>query len=292
MLTAVVSGGKLRAASPDARPVPWWSFTKTVLAAAALMLVARGRLSLDAEIPARGYTLRQLLQHTAGVPNYGGLAAYHEAVARGDAPWSEAELIRRAGADDLLFRPGDGWMYSNIGYLHVRRIVEAATGDDLQTALHRLIFSPLGLDSVSVPQTQADLDRTAWGNAARYHPGWVYHGLLIGTPADAAMLLHRLMGGALLPDELLMEMRAPRLLEWARVDGRPWRMPGYGLGLMIDGDSPAGRAMGHTGGGPGSTAAVYHFPDRDPPVTTAAFATTEDQGLVEHEAVALAAGTG
>ena len=51
MITAVVEDGA-EAEGTDPAPVPWWSFTKTVLAAAALALVADGRLSLD--IPA-GY---------------------------------------------------------------------------------------------------------------------------------------------------------------------------------------------------------------------------------------------
>ena len=54
---------------------PWWSFTKTVLAAAALALVADGRLSLDAPVRGRSFTLRHLLQHRAGLPEYGQLAA-------------------------------------------------------------------------------------------------------------------------------------------------------------------------------------------------------------------------
>ena len=53
----------------DQARVPWWSFTKTALAAAALQLVARGQLGLDDRIDGRPYTLRQLLQHRAGVPN-------------------------------------------------------------------------------------------------------------------------------------------------------------------------------------------------------------------------------
>ena len=63
---------------------PWWSFTKTVLAIAALRLAEERILALDAPFLGRPYTLRQLLQHRAGVPNYAALAAYHAAVARGE----------------------------------------------------------------------------------------------------------------------------------------------------------------------------------------------------------------
>ena len=55
----------------EAIDVPWWSFTKTVLAAAALALVRDGRLALDEPLPGRPYTLRQLLQHRAGLTDYG-----------------------------------------------------------------------------------------------------------------------------------------------------------------------------------------------------------------------------
>jgi hypothetical protein len=68
------------------------------------------------------------------VPEYGALAAYHDAVERNDEPWSDAELLRRVDANRLLFALGQGWSYSNVGYLYVRRIVEATTGDDLDVA--------------------------------------------------------------------------------------------------------------------------------------------------------------
>ena len=80
--------------------VPWWSFGKTILAATALRLVEQQRLSLDRSLGA--YTLRQLLRHEAGLPDYGAIAAYHQAVTAGDAPWSIEELAARADADRPL----------------------------------------------------------------------------------------------------------------------------------------------------------------------------------------------
>ena len=52
--------------------VPWWSITKTLIAACALGLVEEGRLTLDTPVIGQTYTLRGLLQHRAGVGNYGG----------------------------------------------------------------------------------------------------------------------------------------------------------------------------------------------------------------------------
>jgi CubicO group peptidase (beta-lactamase class C family) len=280
ILTAAVDGGRLR--DPDAGPlaVPWWSLAKTALAAAALALVAGGSLALDRPLSGRPFTLRQLLQHTAGVPDYGGLRDYQEAVARGDAPWSEERLLASVGAERLLFPPGRGWAYSNVGYLLVRRIVEQAAAGDIDAALRRLVFAPLGVPGVRLAREPADLAGTAWENAAGYHPGWVYHGLLLGTPAETALFFHGLLTGRLLPPGLLGIMCEPRALG-GPVPGRPWRTAGYGLGLMIDVASSRGRCLGHTGQGPGSTAAAYHFPDLDPPATAAAFAPVEDQAVVE-----------
>lgn len=285
LLTAFVEAGQLVAHDERSLPVPWWSLTKTALAAGALALVAAGRLALDAPVLSRPFTLRQLLQHTAGVPNYGELAAYHEAVKRRDEPWPPDELLRRVGSDRLLFEPGQGWAYSNVGYLLVRGIIEEATGEPIGTALGRLVFVPLGVPAVKLAREPKDLDATAWGNPAGYHPGWVYHGLAVGTPAEAALFLHRLMAGQLLPAVLLNAMCA-RYSLGGPVQRRPWRTAGYGLGVMMDIASPRGRCIGHTGQGPGSVAAAYHFPDLHPSRTAAAFAPVEDQAVVERAVLA------
>lgn len=269
-------------------PVPWWSFTKTLLATAALLLVAQGRLTLDGPLANRPYSLRQLLQHRAGVPDYCAMAAYQHAARRGDPPWSVEELLHRASAERLLFNPGQGWRYSNIGYLFVRRSIEQCTGQDIGDALQSLIFGPLGLPSARLASTAADLERTAWGNGAKYHPGWVYHGLLIGTPAEAARFLHLLITGGVLPAALRGEMLNRHPIGGS-IPGRLWQDHGYGLGLMMGRMHGAGTATGHSGAGPGSNAAVYHFPGAAPPCTIAIFAQTEDEGQAEFEAARLAA---
>jgi D-alanyl-D-alanine carboxypeptidase len=268
--------------------VPWWSFTKTALAVAALELVAQGRLVLDERIEGRRYTLRQLLSHRAGVPDYGGLASYHQAVAGREKPWDVDELLSRVAADRLDFEPGQGWRYSNVGYFFVRRIIEQTTGEDIGSALRHLIFDALELSSVRMVATARDLADTAWGNDTHYDPGWVYHGLLAGTPADAAYFLHKLISGGVLPSGLLTEMTASHPLGGA-LPGRPWETTGYGLGLMIGRMTSAGLATGHSGAGPGSVSAVYHFGNRKVPCTVAAFALADAEGVAENEVARLAA---
>ena len=285
MLTAVVEAGVVADPDRPSPPVPWWSLTKTALAAGALALAAQCRLVLDAPLRDHPFTLRQLLQHTSGLPDYGSFSAYHEAVARSDEPWDDGELLRRVGgAEKLLFAPGAGWAYSNVGYLFVRRLIEAAMGTEIGVALHQLVFAPLGLPGVRLARAPRDLSTTAWGNASGYHPGWVYHGLLVGTPTEAALFFDRLLAGQLLPAALMGAMLDSRPVG-GPVAGRPWRSPAYGLGLMTDDASPLGRCLGHSGAGPGSTSAAYHFPDLDPPRTAAAFAPVDDIAIVERTAL-------
>jgi CubicO group peptidase (beta-lactamase class C family) len=288
ILESVAVGGRLRAGT--AALVPWWSIGKTALAAAALALVRDGRLGLAAPFRGRPYTLRQLLNHTAGVPCYGPLPDYKAAVAGGDAPWPLGELLDRVQPDNLRSAPGAQFRYSNVGYLFVRQAIEEATGLPLNDALARLVFAPLYITDVRSAETPDDLAACAWGNAARYDPRWVYHGLLIGPPASAVLFLDRLLGGDLLPSFLMADMLTPfRVHE--DLPGRPFVAPGYGLGLMIDSNGRHGRMIGHTGGGPGSTCAAYHFPDLAPARTAAAFAPGDaagSDGVVENRVLALA----
>lgn len=274
---------------PDAI-FPWWSFTKTVIAAAALRLAEEGRLSLDETLRDRPHTLGQLLQHTAGVPNYGGLPEYQAAVAAGEAPWGREELLRRVRADRVEFLPGQGWAYSNVGYLFARERIEACAGADLGEALHELVLAPLGLGTVRLARSVEDFRAVHWKSVHGYDPGWVYHGCLLGTAAQTCRFLHALAGGELLAPASLARMRRAHPVGGA-VPGRPWVRHGYGLGLMTgtwgDARDPT-PVFGHSGGGPGCVNAVYHFPGEPGPVTVACFAEGSSEATTEWEALRLA----
>jgi hypothetical protein len=83
-------------------------------------------------------------------------------------------------------------------------------------------------------------------------------------------------------------MGSRRALDVPLESGRPWQSAGYGLGLMMDVASTHGLSIGHSGQGPGSVSAAYHFPELVPPCTAAAMAPAEDQGVVERAVVAAA----
>jgi CubicO group peptidase (beta-lactamase class C family) len=284
----IVGDAPVRVAGEGTAVLPWWSFSKTVLAVAAMRLVEQGRLDLDAPRPGKPYTLRQLLTHRAGVPNYGRLAAYHEAVARGEDAWSRDRLLAAVDADRLDFAPGEGWNYSNVGYLFAREAVEEAAGRPLAEALRDLVLAPLGLDAVRLATSRADFAHVHWPHLRAYDPRWVYHGCLIGPPADAARLLHAVLNGELLSQASLDEMLHRFTPLGGALPGRPITEQGYGLGFMIGRFGEAGRMIGHNGAGPGSVNAVCHFPDLPRPVTVAVFTNGEDEGAVEYEALAIA----
>ena len=241
--------------NPEPQPlVPWWSFSKTVLAAAALVLVDRRKLDLDVPVAGAPYTLRHLLQHTSGLPDYGPNPDYHRGVAGGESPWTGDELLQRVNASTLLSAPGTRFSYSNIGYLFVRQIIERAADADLNDALRRLVFDPLEIEGVFVATAVEEFDAIVWGNAKRYDPRWVYHGCLVGSLSRAATWLHRLMHGDLLAPATKDAMLLPRSYDAGTNAPEDF---GYGLGVMIEPARPCERFAGHAGSGPGSTITVF-----------------------------------
>jgi CubicO group peptidase (beta-lactamase class C family) len=286
---AVVERGEVIFQDADAPSGPWWSLSKTVLASAALALVQRGELELDSPLAGREFTLRQLLRHSAGLPDYGDLADYHLAVSKGHSPWSWEELSTRVEANRLRSPPGTRFKYSNIGYTIVRMMIEEKTGLAIGDALKTLVFGPLGIDDVYVATRREELV-DGWGSSPGYHSGWVYHGLVVSTPSRAALFLGRLFDGGLINSRHLEFMQSPiTLLSQGPMPDRPWNSMGYGLGLMVNLKAPIGLCYGHTGTGPGSTTATYIFNELRIPRTISVFAVANDEGAVERDVLSMTA---
>ncbi|MNS23050.1 D-alanyl-D-alanine carboxypeptidase precursor [compost metagenome] len=284
MLSSLVSNGQSLTADHSELMAPWWSFTKTALAATALSLVRDGMVGLDAPILDQPFTLRQLLRHEAGLADYGELADYHAAVANNEAAWSAAEMMQRLDGARLRYSPGTGWRYSNVGYFLIGRLIERVTDLALEEAVSRCALSPLGLSSVRFAKTQSDLQNSHLGNPSNYDPAWVYHGLLIGPISQAALFLDRLLAGHLLSPGLLQEMQTAKTLG-GPIPGRPWITPGYGLGLMQGSIEGGFTLRGHTGCGPGSVIAVYRICDGNASACCAGFETGASEGAVEAHVV-------
>ena len=284
MLSSLISNGQVQTPEQLELTVPWWSFTKTVLAATALSLVRDGLTRLDEPVPDQLFTLRQLLRHEAGLADYGELAEYHAAVRNDESAWSPDEMMQRLDAARLRYSPGTGWRYSNVGYSFIGRLIERLTDLTLEEAVLQRAISPLGLSNVRFAKTRTDLQTTHLGSTLNYDPAWVYHGLLTGPVSQAALFLDRLLSTDLLSSNLRQAMQAARTLG-GPIPGRPWITPGYGLGVM-QGTIGGGHSLcGHTGCGPGSVIAVYRVREGDASACCAVFEPGTSEGAVEAKVV-------
>ena len=130
-----------------------FSVTKTLTAVAVLQLAQAGRLDLDdpisAHLPSMPYAadirIRQLLNHTAGLPNPLPLSWVH---GPDDGSFDRdaffAEVFARHGK--LRHRPGARYAYSNLGYVLLGQLIERITGERYEEVIRRRILEPAGIE--------------------------------------------------------------------------------------------------------------------------------------------------
>jgi CubicO group peptidase (beta-lactamase class C family) len=138
----------------------WGSVTKTLTAISIMQLRDRGKLSLDDKVTrwvpelrlihdAYGMidsiTIRMLMSHSAGFQNgtwpYGSGEAWEPF-----EPTEWAQLVAMMPYQQLHFKPGTKYSYSNPGFIYLARIIEKITGDPWATYVQKNLLSPLGLD--------------------------------------------------------------------------------------------------------------------------------------------------
>jgi D-alanyl-D-alanine carboxypeptidase len=161
----------------------------------------------------------------------------------------------------FLFAPGEGWSYSNIGYMLLRMALEKVTGKSYRQCVNDLVATPLGLRdtfaaetiqdwSTCVPGFGSEVDREGKTIDVRdvYHPGWCAPGVVVSTAEETTLIFDALFTGKLLRPQTL-----ERMLTLVRVPGNhpPAVSPSCGMGILGDPDSPLGACYGHGGGGPG-----------------------------------------
>jgi CubicO group peptidase (beta-lactamase class C family) len=142
------------------------SFTKQFTAVAIMLLVHEGQLhyeerltELFSDFPGYGkaITVRNLLNHTSGLPDYEDLM---EAAEKARGPlWSPEKQIQDGEVLELLkkeksgkFAPGTSWAYSNSGYVVLGLIIAKVSGEPYSAFLHKRIFAPLHMDHTVVYQ--------------------------------------------------------------------------------------------------------------------------------------------
>jgi D-alanyl-D-alanine carboxypeptidase len=287
-----------------------YSVTKILIAALILRLVEDGGVDLDAPVQetlprldlATPVTIRQLMNHTGGIPDYGGLPAYFEALkADPGHAWSPEVFLENTLAKGLVFAPGQGWAYSNIGYMLLRQVIETVLNTSFRSALQENFFDVLGLKDAFVVQTLADAQPLTPGFSSffsggeledvrlKYHPGWVSHGVAAATASDLAHCIQSIFEGRLFSEQSRKAMLSAIDV---KVQHTFFKQPGYGLGVMIDSDSKWGLMVGHGGGGQGYSAGVLHIPDMNGNSVTSAVLVNCDLGDGLHTAFQLAAAVG
>jgi D-alanyl-D-alanine carboxypeptidase len=137
------------------------SVAKAFSGAVALRLVQDGRLGLEdtigqhrSDLPRAwaGVTIRQLLQHTSGLPDYTRSAGFaRQAQTRPRAYVSPQKVVGWVRRDPLAFRPGSRYEYSNTDNIVVGLIAEAITGRRYGDLLRAIVFEPARLAQTSFP---------------------------------------------------------------------------------------------------------------------------------------------
>jgi D-alanyl-D-alanine carboxypeptidase len=250
------------------------SITKSFVATVVLQLVAEGKMGLDDPVDrwlpglvpnGRAITIRKLLGHTSGLYDYGDDPAFSRAVIAHPArPWPPRKLVALAASHPRLFPPGSDWSYSNTNYILLGLVVEAVTGTTVGEQLEQRVFAPLALTSTTFPTTpkidgvhahgyigfatlprlRSLLDVTS---VVTPSTGWSA-GAVVSNGDDVTALYAALLGGRLLPANLLRAMETPVT-----------RSAPYGLGLFVV-DTRCGRAYGHVGIAAGYRTVVYGRP--------------------------------
>lgn len=259
---------------PDNARVRIASNTKTFVATVMLQLVAEGKVELDAPvqrylpgvvhgpgIDGNRITIRNLLQHTSGIPEYaaefgvppkpGQIETHDEKVRWGIT--DIAEVVRNALTAPADFAPGAQWAYSNTNYALAGMIIEKITANSLGTEITRRLIEPLGLadtyypnpDETAIrgphPQGYSEFDGKLIDYTDQNVTSAGAAGAMVSTGADLNRFFTAVLDGTLLPPAQLAEMKTTVPL------GVPDSSAAYGLGLMYH-QLPCGKdSWGHGG---------------------------------------------
>lgn len=244
---------------------------KQFTAAAVMLLVQDGKLRLDDPVAShfpeappgwRNITVRHLLTHTSGLPDYGDAEGFIDL--RRD--YTEDELVAAATKLTLEFEPGTQWAYSNTGYLLLGVLIHRVSGKFYGDVLKERIFKPLGMPLARVI-SESDIVLNRASGYVRTEAGvrnqdWVAPSL--NTTADGALYLsareYLKWVEGLRRHKVL---RAPALeAMWTPVrlaDGTTFP---YGFGWFLS-EQRGFRSIEHGGSWQGFKAAVNYYPEAD-----------------------------
>jgi D-alanyl-D-alanine carboxypeptidase len=275
------------------------SVAKAFSGAVALSLVHDGVLSLDDTIGQRlpsqpaawhAVTLRQLLAHTSGLPDFTESKSFRDAVISSltvAAPPSA--LLAFVAHKPLNFTPGTQYRYSNSDNIAVGLMVEAATGTSYEEALRVQVTKPLRLPQTTLPAGPEvpepaihgydfAADGTPEDLTDIFASGWAWaSGGIISTPAELNRFIRGYVGGKLFGRGVRAEQR-----HWVPTAGSEPPGPGMnsaGLALFRY-RTRCGTVLGHTGNTFGFTqfAAATSDGTRSTTVSISLQRTQKDEG--------------
>jgi CubicO group peptidase (beta-lactamase class C family) len=259
------------------------SVSKQFTSMAIMMLKAEGKLEYDDPIekylpglPYPGITIRHLLTHTSGLPDYQAIM---------DQYWDKSKV---AGNEHniayliqyhppALFAPGDQYKYSNTGYMLLASIAEKASGQDFINFVRARIFVPLKMVDTDIRTMEAkqNLPALAWGHIyvtekERYvqadsFPQFNYSiwlgdrkgpGRISSTATDLLKWDRALYDTHLVAKAELDEAFTPATLN---NDSTSY----YGFGWTIGKNAGAGKVVRHSGSNPGYNTHIVRFIESD-----------------------------
>ena len=245
------------------------SVGKQFTAALVLTLAREGKLGLDEGIeryfpeapPAwREITVRHLLTHTSGIPDYTEDAIDYR------RDYTEDELLAMAVRLPLEFRPGESWSYSNTGYALLGFLVRRVTGRFYGDLLRERIFEPLGMRSARVISERDIVPNRAAGyellEGGIRNQEWIAP--TINTTADGSLYfsVKDLVRWAVGLNHATVPDSAGLAASWTPVRLRSGATYPYGFGWMLDHQRGRPR-IGHTGSWQGFKTAIERYPESD-----------------------------
>jgi len=244
------------------------SITKHFTAASVMQLVEAGRIKLDDSIgtylpnlPARWRpaTVRQLLNHTSGIPSYTDIGPRW--MSKMSLPIAPDSIVALTASDTLTFAPGTGWRYDNSGYVVLGMLIEKVSGKTYAQYLDEKLFKPLGLTETMycsnapiIPHRAQGYGKEAsgWRNAVFIDMTQPFAaGALCSSASDLARWNAALSSGRVVSAASYRDMTTPTGSAAPRH---------YGFGLMVD-TIGGHRVVQHGGGIPGFSTFNAWLPD-------------------------------
>lgn len=258
------------------------SLSKAFTAMIIMMLAEEGLLRYEdpvnnyiPELPYRGITIRHLLQHTSGLPDYQMVMdQYWDKTKIAGNKENIAYLVKYQ--PEASFAPGEKYEYSNTGYMLLASVAEKVSGEDFIELCYQRIFLPLSMHQARIrtKKEKLALDKMAWGyiwvpeKQAYVHadsfPAFNYS-IWLGNrkgpgrvSASAGDLLK--WDQAFYSEALVKKETLEKAFEPARLSDGSASL--YGFGWMLGEHPTLGRRIFHTGDNPGYRTMIIRFPDQ------------------------------